>query len=66
MRMPTIDDDLDPCPKCGGDAHLVFEEKKGSQAVYRIFAQCKHCGHCGKANYMTAEIAVSDWNGHNS
>ena len=52
--------------ECGGDAHLVFEKKKGSQALYRIFAQCKHCGHCGKANYMTDDIAISDWNGHNS
>lgn len=63
--MPCYDDYLDPCSECGGSARLVFEERKGTRAVYRIFAQCKQCGRRGKSNDETAGQAVSDWNGKN-
>lgn len=60
--MSDINDELIPCPKCGGKARMIFNEKRHSQAVYIMFAQCSKCGYAGKSSDYTASQAVSYWN----
>ena len=60
--MSDINDELIPCPECGGKAHIIFNEKRHSRAVYIMFARCSECGYTGRSTDCTASQAVSYWN----
>ena len=66
--MPTIPKiQLNPCPKCGGEALLVKGEKNDCDTA---FVRCSSCGTHTATWYNISEIrdhevaysAIADWN----
>lgn len=57
-----MNDELNPCPVCGGEAELQKSHicnDKGCRYVYGIF--CQHCGYTG-GEFFYKESAVKMWN----
>lgn len=59
----TMQNELKPCEKCGGEAEIIAFDRKafGVWRIYFFYAKCRLCGN--RTPVFTDEIdAIKAWN----
>lgn len=58
------ENDLKPCPFCGGEAELTGRYIKGGANNYQYFIRCKRCKARPQAynTFRKSERAIEEWN----
>ena len=53
--------DINPCPRCGGEAVVIETTGETVSGEYWFILRCEECGYSDKRSYNNIETAIKEW-----